>query len=64
MKTSRTTFRAFRLPNILDASTRAAAKAAGVSQTEIIVQILVTALRAGHLPQPKSAEDKRQLAFL
>lgn len=64
MKPAPATPRGFRLPRLLDAATRAAAAAAGVSQTAIVVRVLADAIRRGDLPSPTEPADIRQLEFL
>lgn len=64
MKRTPTQFRAFRLPRVLDVSTRKKAKERGTTQTEIVVGILADAVKRGELPAPETVRDARQLDLL
>ncbi len=64
MKRKPTQFRGFRLPRIIDDSTKRAAATSGVSQSEIVIRILADAVRDGTLPPPPTELDRRQLLYI
>lgn len=60
----KTQFRSFRLPVVVDKSIQTEAKRRGSDMTEVIVTLLVEAIRDGRLPTPSSKPDRHQLALL
>lgn len=61
---SRTQFRSFRLPLVIDRALWARAKELETSQAAVLTSVLADAIRCGKLPKPTFETDTRQLDLL